>query len=184
MIILSLFFIPYTIFRNQPYVYVDFACAPEPYNYSTIDNVQIALSIFPREAISGGGCIREESVGNYIQLELPEIGPTRVILRDKEEWIPVDIFVQGENIIINNDLLAPNESYNRTYLYQSINLWEMYTIDISIDNKGRVSKEGNILFMYGYISESWIISPIGIIILLTGILLLVRIYIIEKRNKK
>jgi len=183
-VISSFFFIPFTFLKNQPYLCVDFPCATKPYNISPRDNIQISISIFPREAISGGGCITKKSEDNYLQIKLPELGPSRMMIRAETDWIPVDLFVQGESIIIDNIILTPNESYIRSYLYQSINPWEMYTINLFLQNQGRIMNEGNILFIYGEISEGWIISPIGIIIFLSGIIIFVRIYFMEKGKKR
>jgi hypothetical protein len=97
------------------------------------------------------------------------------------DWRPGEVSVQGDDVYVDDMPLGPGESYTRTYLFQSANLWEVHTSHIAIHNKGRTAHDAKALFISGDIHEGWMIGPIGMIVLLTGIILLVRVSAIERQ---
>jgi hypothetical protein len=173
IVLFTCIFIPIGYYQNIPSLFIDFPCPEDPYFNIHDKKVIVCISLFPREAISGGGIYYEDTTNNdTFIIELPETGNSSILLNEMEKRNKV-IVIREENIILlNNIKYAPGEGYYRNYYYLQWNPWIWHTLEINVENKGISDQNGNALYIFGEVKEGWIVSPIGLVILFIGVCLL------------
>jgi hypothetical protein len=128
----------------------------------------LCISVYPR-GWAGGGTIAQ--------------GPE---FSDAWSGDGINLERKGDMLIVNGESLAPEASTSRFRAYPTLNPWLLETTRTTISNRGvfdcyKILGEGVVetttidaLYIYGGVSEGWLPSPLGLVILGFGIWLVVR----------
>jgi len=162
-----------TICNAMMYLMRDFPCeaglGPRP---EILSDTRIAycISFWPRQPSSGGDVY---AVGSANQDEVTINGQIQTALG------ALTLKRQGEVLIVNDQALQPQESYNGFSWRLSLNPWLLLTARVTVKNEGinrTVSEDSsNALLVSGGVYEGWLPSPIGIIALIIGVWLVWRV---------
>jgi hypothetical protein len=154
LLVLSLVALPVAFCQVTPIGFVDFPCLGQQIdleNISSDTRLAYCVSIWPRQAISGGG-IYDYGTSN-------------------QDEIRVDPFVfrrEDLTLFVNNHPIKPGETYTTTR-YSVLNPWVVLTSRFELKNDGPLSEQSSlsasVLSGSGDVYEGWFPNPLGFIIL-------------------
>jgi len=124
----------------------------------------LCISMYPRD-FNGGGTIAQG----------PEFSDT---------WSGggVSLRREGDALIVNDQPLAVDESFSERHLSLTLNPWLLASTRTTIKNRGvfncfldqDISEHAiDALYVYGSVSEGWFPNPLGLVILVSGVILLI-----------
>ncbi len=147
--------------------YADFPCGSDAYDSPAIlvkPGVRVAYCIDykGRYVISGAGIYAE---GASTQDRLT------VTSNYEEGFEPVVLKREDEILYVNNRALHKNQLYSDWNWYPSSNLMLLFANHLTIRNAG-IDGSRNVLFATGEVKEGWLPNPIGLSILVVGIVLI------------
>ena len=162
IIALSVLAMAIGVCQVMPYAFVDFPCFDDEVRSQEINSdtrIVYCISIFPLEALSGGG-IYDDGSSNQDEIAVGEISLKR----------------DDQTLFVNNHALNVSEIYKTTKWNPSINPWVLFTRHFEIKNEGLLIPNESptpidVLYVSGYVYEGWFINPLGLVILVYGILL-------------
>ncbi len=147
--------------------YADFPCGSDGYDplASMVEpGVRIAYCIDykGRYVISGAG-IYAEGISTQDRLTITS--------KYEEGFEPVILSREDEILYVNNRALRKSQSYSDWNWYPSSNPMLLFANHLTIRNDG-VDDSNNVLFATGEVKEGWLPNPIGLSILVVGIVLI------------
>ncbi|MBN2001944.1 MAG: hypothetical protein JXA21_01200 [Anaerolineae bacterium] len=145
---------------------VDFPChvlPPGSIEQEIVAETRIAycISLYPRY-VEGGNIYRSGVSGENRLTLAPSLASF---------WYGNLVFERhGDDISVNGQGLQPGETGTWVRWFPSINPWLLLLAHFTVTNDGTIDSVGqNAIHISGAVSEAWLPSPLGLVILGTGI---------------
>ncbi len=157
LVVISLITLAIALYQVVPIGFVDFPCMGQLIDQPAIvsdTRLAYCISIWPRQAISGGG------IYGWGTSDQNEIRVDPLSLRRDELMLSV-----------NGHAINPGQTYTTTR-FATLNPWVVLTSRFEVRNDGLIQEElassASVLYVSGDVHEGWFPNPLGLIVLIGG----------------
>ena len=161
LVVVSLVTLVIAFCQVVPMGFVDFPCTGQQVGQQGIasdSRLAYCLSVWPRQAISGGG--------------IYDIGTSN---QDEIRVDPLNLKRYNLTLSVNGHEINPGQTY-KTTRFAGLNPWVVLTSRFEVRNDGLMPEEltssASVLFVTGDVHEGWFPNPLGLIVLIGGVWLI------------